>query len=229
MNILKVKPVLCFLFLFLLFNQNSFCQEEIKIKFIGNCGLHLSDGQLDLFVDFPYKSGAYGYMEYKDTELQNIPNNSIFFYTHKHADHYSRKIVNNVLKEKKGIKFSQWQTKKLVEYFDKILDIDLQVFKTKHRFSLNHKSYLLTWHGKKIYLSGDTEHAETISKIKDLDWAFVPYWILLDANEKDIKIDAKMIGIYHIATVQIPSIKENSNDIQHIKPMINQGEVIVIK
>ncbi|MBK7427049.1 MAG: hypothetical protein IPI60_08480 [Saprospiraceae bacterium] len=42
---------------------------EIKIQFIGNCGLYMSDGKEDIYIDFPYKSGAYGYMTYEITGI----------------------------------------------------------------------------------------------------------------------------------------------------------------
>jgi L-ascorbate metabolism protein UlaG (beta-lactamase superfamily) len=69
--------------------------NEIKIKFIGNCGLFMTDGSTNLYLDFPYKSGAYNYMEYDSAEIDGIKSNAIFLFTHRHADHYSRKIIKN--------------------------------------------------------------------------------------------------------------------------------------
>ncbi len=172
--------------------------NEIKIKFIGNCGLYMTDGNLNIYSDFPYKSGAYGYMEFDDSALDSIKNNSVFIFTHKHADHYSGKNMRKVLKAKGGTKFGPWNVKKLEEFANKNPDFDIQTFKTKHKYSFNHYSYLITWHGKRIFLSGDTESAETIGELKDLDWAFIPYWILYDANKKKIKIDTEKIGLYHL-------------------------------
>ncbi|MBC8882919.1 hypothetical protein H9X57_04590 [Flavobacterium piscinae] len=65
-----------------------------------------------------------------------------------------------------------------------IEDFKIESFKTKHRFTFKHYSYLITWHGKRIFLSGDTESADLISTVKNINWAFVPYWIMLDAKEK---------------------------------------------
>ena len=79
-----------------------------------------------------------------------------------------------------------------------ISDFEITAIKTKHRFSFNHYSLLITWHNKKIFISGDTESAETIGKMTNLEWAFVPAWLLVDAQENKVKIDAKMIGVYHI-------------------------------
>ncbi len=67
--------------------------KEIQIKFIGNCGLYMTDGTTNIYTDFPYKSGAYGYMEFEESELDSVKENSIFIFTHKHADHYSKKKV----------------------------------------------------------------------------------------------------------------------------------------
>jgi len=172
--------------------------HEITIKFFGNCGLYMTDGNLDIYTDFPCKSGAYGYMEYNEAELDSIKGNSIFLFTHKRADHYLGKKVRQVLRAKKGKKFTPWRTSQLEKFSKTIPDFNVQVFRTKHRFSLKHNLYLITWRGKKIFLSGDTESAETIGKIEGIDWAFLPSWILIDAEEKNIKIDAKMRALYHI-------------------------------
>jgi hypothetical protein len=60
-------------------------------------------------------------------------------------------------------------------------DFSVQSFRTRHRFSFKHDSYLITWQSKTIFISGDTENAGTIGKVKGIDWAFVPYryWRML--------------------------------------------------
>ncbi|WP_033958914.1 MBL fold metallo-hydrolase [Psychroserpens jangbogonensis] len=203
--------------------------KEIKIKFIGNCGLYLTDGTTNIYADFPYKSGAHNYMEFKKSELDSIKNDSFFIFTHKHSDHYSKKNIKKVIKEKKGTEYGSWNITELENLENLIPDFSIKAFKTKHKFSLNHFSYLITWHNKNIFISGDTESAETIGTIENIDWAFIPYWILLDAKENKIKIDSKMYGIYHLASVQIPSAKKNWDDIEDIHPLTEQGEVIKIK
>ncbi|SDZ75115.1 MBL fold metallo-hydrolase [Bizionia paragorgiae] len=203
--------------------------KEIKIEFLGNCGLYLTDGTTNIYTDFPYKSGAHGYMEFDESELDSIRENSIFIFTHKHSDHYSEKNIKKVIKEKGGKKYGSWNIEELENLKKLVPNFSVQVFKTKHKWSSKHYSYLITWHNKKIFLSGDTESAETIGTIKNIDWAFVPYWVLLDAKENDIKIDAKMFGVYHLATVQIPSAKENYDEIENIRPMVEKGEKITIE
>jgi L-ascorbate metabolism protein UlaG (beta-lactamase superfamily) len=193
--------------------------NEIKITFIANCGLYLTDGNSTIYVDFPYKSGAYMYAKYDRSEIDSLKDNAIFIFTHKHRDHYSRRLV----KKCKGKVYGPWNAKKLEQLDSSIQDISIQPFVTEHRFSSNHCSYLITWHGKKIFISGDTEHAETIAALTDLDWAFIPVWLLMDARKKGLKIDAKMIGLYHIG----PKERITTAD-PKIHLMVKQGEVISI-
>ena len=65
--------------------------------------------------------------------------------------------------------------------------------------------------------------------MKNIDLAFVPYWILTDAKEQGVEIDTKMFAVYHLYSGQIPSAKENWDKIENIRPMVEQGEIITIK
>ena len=217
-NICKISIIIISLFFISNFGYSQ--NNEIKIKFIGNCGLYLTDGNLNIYVDFPYKSGAHNYMEYDKSEIDNIKEYPIFIFTHKHSDHYSRKI----LKKLNGEKYGPWNIRKLKEINDTINEFSIQAFKTKHRFCFKHYSYLIIWHNKKIFLSGDTESAETIGKLSNIDWAFVPSWIILDSYDKDIKIDSEQFGVYHL----YPNEKISNDNPEKYKLMNTQGEVISI-
>lgn len=199
--------------------------NEIRIRFIGNCGLHMTDGVLDVYVDFPYKSGAYGYMKYDPSEVERVKDGSLFLFTHRHADHYSK----GLLKKLNGSVYGPWSVPKkkrpdLQKLGGPAAEFSIQAFKTKHRFSLKHHSYLITWHGKKIFLSGDTETAETIAKRSGMDWAFVPPWILLDAEKKKMKIDTRKFAVYHL----YPGEQFNIETPERIVLLDKQQQVITI-
>lgn len=169
----RTIKVIFFTIALLTISNFGFSQSnEIKIKFIGNCGLYLTDGKSNLYVDFPYKSGAYNYMNYNSTEIENIKENSIFLFTHTHADHYSKKLLKKAKNKHKGKSFGSWNTNKFEKINNSFTDFKIETFKTKHRFTFKHYSYLISWHGKKIYLSGDTESADSIANVKNIDWAF---------------------------------------------------------
>lgn len=197
--------------------------DEIEIRYIGNCGLHITDGFNHLYIDFPYKSGAHNYVEYDESEIDSIQENSFHFFTHKHSDHYSSKLMNSAVKMKNGKAFGPWNISEMEGLTEVISDFEITAIKTKHRFSLNHYSILITWHNKKIFISGDTESAETIGKMTNLEWAFVPAWLLVDSQENKIKIDSKMIGVYHIGPKDDVNIYG-----EKIKMLKIQGEEISI-
>jgi L-ascorbate metabolism protein UlaG (beta-lactamase superfamily) len=209
-------------------SNSTFSQtSEIKIRFIGNCGLSMTDGISNIYIDFPYKSGAHNYMEYDLSELDSVKNNPIFIYTHKHSDHFSGKLVRKLVKKLGGRMYSPWNINELLNLNNKLKDFTIEVIKTKHRFSINHYSYLITWHNKRIFISGDTEHAETIAVLKDIEWAFIPVWLLMDANEKGIKLGdiSKMFAVYHIGPGDHITIEDNN---PKIKLLNKQGEKITI-
>lgn len=213
--------------LFCLFTYNSaiFAQNnEIKIRFIGNCGLHLTDGSTNIYVDFPYKSGAFNYMKYDDAEIDSIKENSIFLFTHKHPDHYASKRMRKTLRKKKGQKFGKWNIEKLVELSNSINDFSVEAFETEHSLSFKHYAYLITWHGKRIYFYGDTETADIALSMKNLDWAFIPYWTAQQMSAEQAKMDTKMLGIYHF----YPQMINTNNSPDKVKMLDKQGEVIQI-
>jgi L-ascorbate metabolism protein UlaG (beta-lactamase superfamily) len=181
--------------LFLLLTHPGFGQtNEMTVTFIGNAGFHLTDGTTNIYFDFPYKSGAYGYMTYNDSELTRIKDSSIFIFTHKHADHYSKKLVRKL----NGKIYDGHNRKKVNRLEKDIPGFKIKSYRTKHRFSFNHYSYVIDWHGKRFFVSGDTEHPETLGLIKEIDYAFIPTWILSYAKEKNTTIDAKTKVLYHL-------------------------------
>jgi L-ascorbate metabolism protein UlaG (beta-lactamase superfamily) len=200
------------------YSQNN----EITIRYIGNCGLHLTDGITNIYTDFPYVSGFHQYVKYDDSELDEIKENSFFIFTHNHPDHYSKKRLRRVLKNKGGSKYGNWDVPALEALGKTIPDFQIQAFKTKHSLSRKHYSYLITWHGKKIFLSGDTEYPETITSIKDMDWAFMPAWLVKAAlMDNNFIIDSKRIAVYHIGTKD--EININGDRFLMLK---KQGEII---
>lgn len=199
-------------------------EKEIKIHFIGNCGLHMTDGNIDVYMDFPYKSGAFGYMEYDKSFLDSIPENSIFIFTHKHADHYSKKVLKTIIKERNGKAFTQWKSRKLKKFSNTISDFDVQLVKTKHRFSLKHNSILLTWHGKRLFFSGDTEDPKILERFNNIDLAFISPWLYKYGQNRNIRIDAKKTALYHL----YPSNKIDDEYASDLLVLKNQGEIITL-
>jgi len=135
---IKTIKTLFTVFTLIFINSIGFGQSnEIKIRYIGNCGLHITDGINHIYTDFPYKSGAHNYIEYDDTEIDSLKENSFYIFTHKHSDHYSKKLLKRVLKTKNGKSFGSWNISELESLDEIIPDFEIKAFKTKHNFSLN--------------------------------------------------------------------------------------------
>lgn len=231
---MKLKYIRILLILVLAFTTSaSFSQSnEIKIEFLGNCGLYLTDGKTNIYTDFPYKSGAHGYMEFNELELDSIKENSIFIFTHKHSDHYSKKNLKRIIKEKGGKKYGVSNISELEELNNTLNDFEIKAFKTKHKvFGVNfkHYSYLITWHGKRVYLSGDTTNPETIGKVKNMDLAFIPFWLYENAKDQNIGIEANEIGIYHLYPAEIEQVEKIFENKENQYPLTQQGKIITIE
>jgi len=199
--------------------------NEIKIKFIGNCGLHLTDGNTSIYIDFPYKSGAHNYMKYDNAQFDSIIDNSIFIFTHRHKDHYSKKLVKQMKRKFKGKIYGNWNVKQLNELNNTINEFTIKAIKTPHRFTFKHYSYLITWHGKKIYISGDTGSLDEISKIKNIDWCFINPWLFMNAQDEKITIDTKIFALYHL----YPDQKINGKIPDYLKVLKTENEIFKMK
>jgi hypothetical protein len=213
------------LILFLNFGYGQ--TNAITVRFIGNCGLYLTDGTSNIYFDFPYKSGAHHYSEYNLSELDSVKDHPVFIYTHRHSDHFSGRLVRKSAKKLDGQIFTPRNAEKLKDLNKELTDFTIETIHTKHHFSFNHYSYLVTWHNKKIFISGDTENSETLASFKGLDWAFVPVWLLMDAKEKGINLkdNSKILAIYHIGPGD--KITNDAAD-PKIKLLDKQGEIISI-
>jgi len=217
----KICQILLTVLLLISIPHNSFGQSnEIKIRFIGNCGLYMTDQNLNVYVDFPYQSGAHKYMEYDKSELDSIKENSVFIFTHRHTDHYSKKLV----KKLKGKIYGNWNVAELDKLNSINQNFSIQAFRTSHKFTFKHYSYLITWHNKKIYISGDTGDTGPVSQIDNIDWVFAPFWLYRNAKEENIIIDTKMFGIYHLYPFQ----KIGDGFPENVHFMTKQNEVISV-
>jgi hypothetical protein len=62
---------------------------------------------------------------------------------------------------------------------------------------IGHDSYLDTWHGRRLWFTGDTESLDALTSTKSLDVAFVSPWLWSSALKRGLTIDAKRVVIYH--------------------------------
>jgi alpha-N-acetylglucosamine transferase len=195
--------LVCFLLLSVAF---AVCADagELKITFIGNMAFHITDGETTLLSDFPYTSGAYGYMEY---EMEQVPEilDGVHLITHFHGDHWNAGLfqemklktkiiappsVTEKLKKERVIPFSKTE---LMSY----KGISVRAIEMPHNFAPEHFSYLVTWHGKRLYFIGDTETPADILKQKDIDVLFISPWVIRTIERQDLTLDTRELVMYH--------------------------------
>jgi L-ascorbate metabolism protein UlaG (beta-lactamase superfamily) len=171
----------------------------LQAQFIGNMAFAITDGKTVLYTDFPYESGAFGYMSYDMASVPKAPG-SLFLLTHGHKDHFDASLLAKM--DGKVIAPPKLEATlpaaRVIPYAPKMTyrDITVEAFPTPHG-DINHASYLVTWHGLRLYFTGDTESTDQLLAMKDLDYAFVSPWLLGTVAQKKSRIDARTVICYH--------------------------------
>ena len=187
----------------------------LQARFIGNMAYAISDGTTTLFTDFPYESGYSVYMEYDAGEVRSTTKDSISLITHRHGDHWDRGLFNgagwrviapeDALTDVPAARIIRALPIKPAPATITVGAMTIEALPTPHA-GIGHYSYLVTWHGRRFYFTGDTETTEQLLAVKNLDAAFVSPWLFDRAGGR---IDAKRIVIYHqTADEQVPRCRE---------------------
>lgn len=181
-------------------------RPHVEARFIGNMAYALTDGRTTIFTDFPYQSGYSVYMEYDPRELRSSTPRALALVTHRHGDHWDRPLFEKT-------------TWKVIGPADAVAGVDaarlvrslpvaparttvtfdgvaIEALPTPHA-GIGHYSYLVTWHGRRLYFTGDTDDATQLLEMKDVDVAFVSPWLYQRAAKSGRRIDARRIVIYH--------------------------------
>ncbi len=134
-------------------------RPNLDARFIGNMAVALTDGTTTIVSDFPYQSGAFGYMTYDAAEIRSATSAMLALITHRHNDHWEPALfartswsvagpddvvagipAARVVRVRSGATFGAAR---------------IESIQTPHA-NVGHYSYVVTWHGRRIYFSGDT-------------------------------------------------------------------------
>lgn len=203
MNLRLQSKLLCFLVCTLALCARAYA-GELTITFIGNMAFHISDGKTTLLSDFPYSSGAYGYMEY---DMEKVPEvgEGLHLFTHFHGDHWNAELFKSFSKKTKIIAppgiTKELDRDRVVPFSETkpmtYKGIAVHAIEMPHRQSPEHFSYLVEWHGKRLYFMGDTETPADILKQKDLDVVFISPWVIRTIQRQSLALDTKEVVMYH--------------------------------
>jgi hypothetical protein len=75
-------------------------------------------------------------------------------------------------------------------------DIRIEALRTPHA-EIEHYSYLVTWKGLRLYFTGDTESADQLLAMRELDAAFVSPWLIEEVANRRAQIDTRLLIVYH--------------------------------
>ena len=177
---------------------------RLTARFIGNMAFAISDGRTTLFTDFPYEPGAFGYMDYDFASIQMPPTgDALCLITHGHRDHFDAALFAKM--PAKIIAPPSLEAGLVGVPADRILpfgpkigfrDITIEPVKTPHG-DIEHFSYLVTWHNRRLYFTGDTDRFDDLVSRSGLDAAFVSPWLLRAIAEKGQHVDARRVIVYH--------------------------------
>jgi hypothetical protein len=96
--------------------------QTLRIEFIGNCAFKITDNNFQIYTDFPYKSGAYGYMRYEFDSI-SIDKPGLCLITHAHNDHWNRKLF-----KKTGLSlYSPWTRSKNKKLNSELLNFGIRI------------------------------------------------------------------------------------------------------
>ena len=190
----------CFLQLSLLVATLTFASpssprptKNLHFTFIGNEAFLITDGETALLTDFPYRSGAFGYMTYDFTAIR-APENGLCLISHGHADHFDPGLF---AKTKFAViapasVLAQLDTARKIPFEPEMTyrGIAVHAFRTPHG-NIEHYSYLVQWPGVRMYFSGDTDDVSDLLRQTDLDLAFVTPWQLKALKDRNAVVRAR--------------------------------------
>jgi L-ascorbate metabolism protein UlaG (beta-lactamase superfamily) len=171
----------------------------LQARFIGNMAVAITDGTTTVITDFPYQSGASGYMTYPASEIRSSTAVTIALITHGHADHWAPALFERTawkLIGPRDVASTVAADRRLDPRALAAPNLRIDPIATPHA-GVGHDSYLVTWHGRRLYFTGDTESLDALVAANDLDAAFVSPWLFREALARGRTIDARRIVIYH--------------------------------
>ncbi len=172
--------------------------SELTATFLGNQAFRITDGETILFTDFPYESGAYGYMTWEEELLQPVAD-SYCLITHEHRDHFAAELVERLGCTVVGPP----SVVALLEGSGVVADnevvalgpLTITPLDTPH--NVEHRSYRVKWGEVSLYFTGDTETVDTLAEQEPLDVLFSSPWMFDSTLRRDALPTVGQVVIYH--------------------------------
>jgi hypothetical protein len=171
----------------------------LRARFIGNAAVEITDGTTMLLVDFPYTSGAFGYMTYPNSELF-LRHNAICLFTHAHADHFAPGLLSRVgctVAGPSSLEANLPASVRSIPLSGMTRAGTLSITPVATEHGPDHDSYLVDWNGVRIAVTGDTDAASALPRLSPSDVLLINPWLLAKARSDHIPLRAAMIVVTH--------------------------------
>jgi L-ascorbate metabolism protein UlaG (beta-lactamase superfamily) len=200
-------------------------RPPLEARFIGNMAFAITDGTTTLMTDFPYQSGYSVYMRYPASEIRSSTPRTLSLITHRHGDHWEPSLFAGTDWSVAGPDdvIASAPASRVVPLGEATTfgPMQIQRLRTPHAH-VGHHSYVVTWHGRRLYFIGDTESTDTLLATRNLDVAFLSPWVYRSLVKRGLSPDARRIVIYHHqAGEQVPECRDRCS-------VPKQGDVIRI-
>lgn len=170
--------------------------STVDARFIGNSAFELSDGTSTILLDFPYESGAFGYMSFAPAEVHRRVN-ALCLFTHRHADHFDPESVPDIgctVAGPAAVSESLRAGAGPVWHFG---GARIQCIPTAHG-NVEHCSYLISWHGADIFVSGDIDNLEGLDQVEEqVDVALLPSWLVSAVGSGSAASQTRVVIHHH--------------------------------
>lgn len=173
----------------------------LHFTFVGNAAVMVTDGVQTLLSDFPYESGAFGYMTYDRAGVRPIGAVTVLV-THGHRDHFVPALLEGTawrVIAPPGMAPAVPADRAATLEGLAAAGIRVTPITTSHA-QIPHQSYRVVWHGRTLHFTGDTEDVSALLAERVLDVAFVTPWLYKAATARGAAIDARHVVIYHHMT-----------------------------
>jgi L-ascorbate metabolism protein UlaG (beta-lactamase superfamily) len=174
-------------------------RPRLEARFIGQMAFAITDGSVTVMTDFPYQLGYAGAPRFESGEVRSTPN-TLALITHTHADHWEPQLFAGTnwkvlapADATKGIAADRVVAPSPRVSFG---PVEIEPLETPHA-RIGHYSYLVTWHGRRLYFTGDTDSIDALVAARNLDVAFVSPWLFRSIVKAGARVDSKLVVIYH--------------------------------
>lgn len=169
--------------------------QELQVTFIGNAAFQLSDGTHTLVSDFPYVSGAFGYMTYEMDSV--LPEGEVLsMITHHHRDHFAPELLDDEWTLVAGPGIEDQDHPRRMAWSDTLAWGKFTIVPIKTPHTPQHHSYIVHWENRSFYFTGDTESTAAFPA-DTVDVFFITPWLMDSAQKQGVPVRGKDIVIHH--------------------------------